>query len=109
MGAVVAGGIVALLIALAGVIVFLREKRQLQSAKPATPSGMIARPDQARSSFLEMHGDSRPIELPDVALQELNGQSLLELDQTGSPRELDADKPSGRQIKKDCCGAEILR
>lgn len=60
-----------------------------------------------------MHEDARPIELTYLALQELNEQSLQEMEQPGPLVELHAHKPSEMQANKDYRGngsfkAEIL-
>lgn len=51
-----------------------------------------------------MHEDARPIGLIDLALQELNEQSLLEMEQPGPLVKLHAHEPSVMQLNKDYRG-----
>ena len=81
---------------MAAVTVFLRKKRNsFQQARTTTASGMSNEPYQADSNVLEMHEDARPIELPELALQELCGQGLQELEQPRQPMGLHANGPPG--------------
>ena len=73
---------VALLTAVAAVVVFLKKKKSSsQSAKATTTSEEVKEPHQADSKVPELHEDSRPIELSEAVIQELNGQSLQEMEQ----------------------------
>lgn len=63
-------------------MVILRKRRNsLQEARPGAVSEVTEKPDQANQAVQEMHEDIRPIELSGMTIQELNGQSLQEMEQ----------------------------
>ena len=79
---------------MAAVTVFLKKKRNsFLQTRTTTTSGISKEPYQANPNVLEMHQDARPIELPELALQELCGQGLQELEQPRPPMELHANGP----------------
>ena len=76
---------------MAGAIVSRRKKRNpVQQAEPTSASETAKEPDQANPTVMEMHEDTRPIELSEQALQELHGQSLQEMEQPRPRVELPA-------------------
>ncbi|KAF6239991.1 hypothetical protein HO173_001599 [Letharia columbiana] len=66
-------------------------------------------PHRVDPNVLEMHEDARPIELTYLALQELNEQSLQEMEQPGPLVELHAHEPSEIQLNKDYRGNGIFK
>ena len=83
-----------LLLIVAGAIVSRRKKRRpVQRAEPTTASETAKEPQQENLTSVEMHEDSRAIELSEQALQELHGQSLQEMEQPRPRVELHAYEP----------------
>lgn len=77
----VGGAIVVLLIAVPAVTVLVSKKRNSsKKAKSTAASETAQEPHQANATVLDMHEDARPIELSEMAIQELNGQSLQEME-----------------------------
>ena len=64
------------------VIVLVIQKRNSSNKARSTAASETAKErHQANRSVLEMHEDTRPIELDDMTLKELQGQSLQEMEQ----------------------------
>lgn len=67
---------------MAGAIVSRRKKRtSVQQAELVTASETAKEPHQANPTVMEVHENTRPIELSEQPLQELHGQSLQEMEQ----------------------------
>lgn len=75
---------------MAGAIVSRRKKRSFVQAEPTSASETAKEAQQENPTVMEVHEDTRPIELSGPALQELHGQSLQEMEQPRSRVELSA-------------------
>ena len=76
---------------MAGTIVSRKKKRSsVEQAEPTAVSETAKEPQQANPTAMEMHEDTRPIELSEQVLRELHGQSVQEMEQPRRRVELPA-------------------
>lgn len=92
---------VALIIFMAAVTIFLRKRNSFQGAELPAASEIEREPHLADPDVLEMYKEARPIELTDVTLQELNGQSFQEMEQPRPAIELQAHEPLEKQADNE--------